>query len=240
MKSILFISDNYELVSFIMNLPIVEEKGLKFDYKFSAINKNPESLINIGMDPLDVKDPEVIDEIIGRYDLIISAHCKQIFPEKLVSSVRCINIHPGLNPYNRGWFPQVFSIINKKPIGCTIHEMNEKVDHGDIIFQEKVEIFPDDDSLDVYNRVQQVEKRLISQNLKTLIQGNYKSYPMSSEGNYNGIKDFEKLRKLDLGSIATLEEHLDLLRALTHGEYKNAYYEKDGRKYYIKVSIERE
>ena len=59
---------------------------------------------------LDVLD----DEWMRHYKVGISAHCKQIFPAKLVENVRCYNIHPGYNPYNRGWFPQVFSIINKK------------------------------------------------------------------------------------------------------------------------------
>src|SRR5687768_5901648 len=77
-------------------------------------------------------------EIIKAYDLVISLHCKQLFPAELVKAVRCINIHPGYNPYNRGWFPQVFSIINKLPAGATIHEIDEEIDHGKIIAQQQV------------------------------------------------------------------------------------------------------
>ena len=137
-------------------------------------------------------------------------------------------------------FLDMFSIINKKPVGCTIHEMNENVDHGDVIVQEAVEIYPNDDSLSVYNRIQELEKKLIEEYLDVIISGNYKSLSMASNGNYNGISDFEKLRKLDLGSIATLEEHIDLLRAVTHGSFKNAYFEKGGEKFYVRVSIERD
>ena len=96
---------------------------------------------------LNFKNSLFIDYLISEYKLIISAHCKKIFPKKLVESTRCINIHPGYNPYNRGWFPQVFSILNKLPLGATIHEMDEGLDSGDIISQEKVSINSSDDSL---------------------------------------------------------------------------------------------
>ena len=73
--------------------------------------------------------------LIDKYNIIFSLHCKQIFPAELVQKVKCINVHPGLNPHNRGWYPQVFSIINKKPIGATIHVMDEQIDHGEILAQ---------------------------------------------------------------------------------------------------------
>ena len=73
--------------------------------------------------------------------LIISLHCKQLFPKGLISTVKCINVHPGLNPHNRGWYPQVFSIINKRPLGATIHEIDEELDHGDVIAQKEVPVF---------------------------------------------------------------------------------------------------
>jgi hypothetical protein len=52
-----------------------------------------------------------IDDLCRSYDVIISWHCRQIFPKELIERVRCINIHPGFNPYNRGYFPHVFSDI---------------------------------------------------------------------------------------------------------------------------------
>ncbi|BCV57503.1 hypothetical protein TUM17384_14480 [Shewanella algae] len=226
MKKVLIISDNYELVSFLKELTISNSYNAKFDYKYSHINNSPELLRQLGLQSVNVKDDDVVEYIINEYDLVISAHCKQIFPKKLVDSVRCINIHPGLNPHNRGWFPQVFSIINKKPIGCTIHEMNDKVDHGEIIYQESVDVYPDDDSFKVYQRVVQTEKKLIRRYLNDLVNKQYVSKPMFSEGNYNGIEDFKKLCELKLESISTLGEHIDLLRALTHGEFKNAYFIK--------------
>ncbi|WP_105213416.1 dTDP-4-amino-4,6-dideoxyglucose formyltransferase [Pseudoalteromonas sp. T1lg22] len=239
MKNVLVISDNYELVSCIQETVSRLSIDAHFEYKYSAINKKPAQLDSLRMSSVNVKDEKVINKIISSFDLVISAHCKQIFPKKLVESVRCVNIHPGLNPHNRGWYPQVFSIINKQPVGCTIHEIDEDIDHGKVIYQKEVDIYQSDDSQSVYNRVQQAEKELIGKYLNQLVEGDYSSSPMSDEGNYNSIDDFKMLCELDLNREGTLGEHIDLLRALTHGEYKNAFFKsKAGEKIYVSICLE--
>ncbi|CAH7459555.1 dTDP-4-amino-4,6-dideoxyglucose formyltransferase [Vibrio chagasii] len=189
------------------------------------------------------QDVSVIDvkaqakTIVDNYQLVISCHCKKIFPPELVNHVRCINIHPGLNPYNRGWYPQVFAINNKLPHGVTIHEMDEEIDHGDIIAQKNLTIYPYETSLDVYNRVLEAEVSLFEDNFKSIIRNTYEPVKMSSSGNYNGISDFKELCQLDLTQKGTLEEHIDLLRSMTHGEHKNAYFNYKGKKVFVGVSL---
>jgi methionyl-tRNA formyltransferase len=80
--------------------------------------------------------------------------------------MRCINIHPGLNPYNRGWYPQVFAINNGLPHGATIHEMDDKIDHGDIIYQKSVDIKLSDTSKTLYERVLDTEIFLFKENFR--------------------------------------------------------------------------
>ena len=46
-------------------------------------------------------------------------------------------------------FQQVFSILNKLPVGVTIHEMDEQLDHGIIIVQKEINIFSWETSCDV-------------------------------------------------------------------------------------------
>jgi len=153
--------------------------------------------------------------------------------------VKCINFHPGLNPSNRGWYPQVFSIINKKPIGVTVHIMGEEIDHGPIIMQEAININPFDTSLDVYNRLIALEKEIISKHLVDIIEERYvTSFPVS-DGNYNSIQDFKELCKLDLNQIGTLGQHIDLLRALTHDDFKNGYFKHQNEKIYVRISFSR-
>ncbi|HGS5246834.1 TPA: dTDP-4-amino-4,6-dideoxyglucose formyltransferase [Vibrio cholerae] len=181
------------------------------------------------------------DELLEYFDLGFSVHCKQIFPERLVNSIRCINIHPGLNPHNRGWFPQVFSIINKKPIGATIHIMDQQVDHGDILLQSEVVINEWDTSKAVYERVLDAEYSLLEENLTRVIDGTIKPKEMSCEGNYNSIADYAKIKEIDMDKEVTMREAIDYLRALTHFPYKNAYfYTNNGEKVFVSIDLEKD
>lgn len=238
--SVLVISDNEELIKYI--LALMHKK--KFDsfseieIRYSSVNKSPDRLENMGLRQVDVKAQA--RSLIETYDLIISAHCKQIFPPVLVNSVRCVNVHPGLNPFNRGWYPQIFSIINKKPIGATIHVMDEQIDNGEIIIQEEVDLYESDTSKDVYERVVEAEKKLLGTHLENIIKGDYSSKKVAASGNYNSPADFLELCELNLSSVGTLREHIDLLRALSHGEHNNAYfYDATGTKVYVRMALER-
>lgn len=194
---------------------------------------------------LEFKDVLVLDikqdyKKVLDADLVISCHCKKIFPSELVNTVRCINVHPGLNPFNRGWYPQVFAINNKLPHGATIHEMDEKIDHGSIIVQEKVDIFDTDKSSDVYNRVLEAEINLFRDNITTILSNSYTTRAMDNEGNYNSIQDFKDLCQIDMSKKGTFKEFYDLIRSLTHDPYSNAFfYDKNGDKVYISINIEK-
>jgi len=240
MKHILVISDNQKLAAFLISLIHQEQlsKFAKFEFRYSQTNKSPDSMIFLGFDPINVKNPDVVDFLLDEFDLILSIHCKQIFPLKLVSGIQCINLHPGLNPHNRGWYPQVFSIINKNPIGATLHLMTEDVDAGPIIAQQVAYIDSTDTSLSLYEKVQNIEFDLLRKNLSSIINGSANFYACPSQGNFNSLSDFNNLCKLDIDSVGTLREHIDLLRALTHGEFNNAFFIDDsGKKIYIKIQL---
>lgn len=181
-----------------------------------------------------------VDFLVKEYDMIFSLHCKQIFPSKLVNHVKCINVHPGLNPNNRGWFPQVFSIINSLPCGATIHEIDEHLDHGPIICQKEVKIEMWDTSLTAYNKILDAEIELLSENLLNILNYEYET-TVKEEGNLNLKKDFDDLCKIDLDDRDTFRNHINKLRALTHGDYANAYFIDDlGNKIYLKLELKKE
>ncbi|EJL94019.1 dTDP-4-amino-4,6-dideoxyglucose formyltransferase [Pantoea sp. GM01] len=239
-ERLLVVSENQELSLYLKNElgKIVFEHPLKVDFCYTSFNSSPQQMIEIGAKKVNVKDEKTIESIIQNYDMVFSLHCKQIFPNRLVENVCCINFHPGLNPYNRGWYPQAFSIINGLPIGSTIHLMDAEVDHGEIISQKEVEIDISDTSLEVYRKVIETEKKLIQENIYNIIENKFITTKPKKDGNYNGIKDYNKLCELNLTSEGSLGEHLKLLRATTHGSFKNAYFIDNGKKYYVKIVIE--
>ncbi|PJE22318.1 MAG: hypothetical protein CK431_17205 [Mycobacterium sp.] len=192
-----------------------------------------------GVPRLDVKGG--VAEILRRYDLVFSLHCKQIFPAALLDGVRCVNVHPGLNPYNRGWFPQVFSIIDGQQAGVTIHEMDGQLDHGPIIVQRECPIESWDTSGSVYARLLAIERELVLEHFAAIRDGSYRAQPMATEGNLHLKKDFERLRQLDLDEQGSFGQFLNRLRALTHDEFRNAWYvDSSGRKVFVRVVLEPE
>ena len=121
-KSILIISDNLKICQEVKNLikndPIRKESFTFSISPFSDLIEFNKILKKVIV--FDLRNKKNIEEILHNYDLVISMHCKQIFPRDLVKKVKCINVHPGYNPINRGWYPQVFAILENRPIGATI------------------------------------------------------------------------------------------------------------------------
>lgn len=79
----------------------------------------------------------------NKIDLIISVAASQIFKKRVLSAPTygCINIHNAPLPYYRGMLPNFWQMLyGEKYSIFTIHEMNEKLDSGRIIFQGKTKI----------------------------------------------------------------------------------------------------
>lgn len=240
-RNILVVSDNLFLINVFHSL-VAGVNGIDVSYTCSKSNTAllENKLLEVKIKPIALK--EECAKVIQKYDLVFSLHCKQLFPDELVQKVKCINLHPGLNPYNRGWFPQVFSILNGMKAGATIHEIDEQLDHGAIIAQEEVTIEKWDTSLTAYNKIQEAEIELLKQNLSAILAGNYTSKFADEEGNVNLKKDFNTLCAIDLEKQVTMNEAIDYLRAMTHGNYKNAYFfdKKTGKKVFVSIDLKTE
>ncbi|MBG24874.1 MULTISPECIES: dTDP-4-amino-4,6-dideoxyglucose formyltransferase [Croceibacter] len=240
-KKILIITDNLDISKKLKK--IIRAKNIEdlFYYSVSPFSKKNEfsNALDCTVSSFDMRMEGDVLEIINSYDLVLSIHCKQIFPEKLLKSVRCINIHPGYNPINRGWYPQVFSIIQNLPVGATIHEIDTEIDHGNIIAREFVEKKNTDTSLTLYLRIVEKELQLFDKNIIDIINDNYKTSVPECEGNLFLKKDFNKLKEIDLNEKSTAWTLINKLRALTHGNYNNAYFinPETGKKIYVSISL---
>lgn len=240
MKKVLVITDNEFLHEAFRNILIELKQDLKdfeFHFRFSFRNKLFVDRYKGDNNFKPIHINEELSMIIKNYHMVFSLHCKQIFPAELVKSVKCINVHPGLNPFNRGWFPQVFSIINGLPAGATIHEIDEHLDHGPVIVQKQIEILSHDTSLTAYNKILEAEIEMLRSNLIKILNSQYQ-VSVKEEGNLNLKADFNKLCHLDLQNNDSLQNHLNLLRALTHGNYANAYFlNEKGKRVFVKIEF---
>ncbi|WP_299714639.1 dTDP-4-amino-4,6-dideoxyglucose formyltransferase [uncultured Tenacibaculum sp.] len=231
-------TDNQEITKRFVRevIPLITRK-VNFEFAcspFSSIDKVDE----FNFRNIDLRDNKFIDELIETKDLIISIHCKQLFPSKLIEKVKCINVHPGYNPINRGWYPQVFAIINDVEIGATIHEIDEKLDNGNIISRSKVKKYSFDTSYTLYNRVVNEEIKILKENINFIVDNTYKSIKPEGKGNLYLKKDFNELCVLDLNEKCTMGEAINKLRALTHGSYKNAFFiDESNNKVYVSIDL---
>jgi methionyl-tRNA formyltransferase len=218
---------------------IIKEKNysnISFDF-FCSLIGSPSPMRDILP---EIRLKEKTTDFFKQYDLFLSLHCKQIFPEELVNNCRCVNVHPGLNPYNRGWFPQVFAIMNKLPHGATIHEIDKDLDHGAIIAQKEVKIYSWSTSYSVYSEVQTAEIQLLKENFDDIINNTYHKYYPESEGNINYIKDFKEMLEIKLDERISWAHAIDHLRALSFNGYDNAYFiDEEGNKVYIEVKLKK-
>lgn len=242
-KNILIFSDNAYLCKKIFE--IIERKKISdcfFSFSISPFSKKEDFKISDSIDiqVLDVKNQLDIDFIVNNYELVFSIHCKQFFPAGLINRIKCINLHPGYNPFNRGWYPQVFSIINRLPAGATIHEMDDKLDHGDIIAREFVHKNSFDTSETLYKRIVEKEIELVDRNLENIIKNEYKVIKQEDDGNLYLKKDFDKLLELDLTEQVSIGDFIDRLRALTHGNFNNAYFfDNNGDKIHVSINLKK-
>ena len=110
-------------------------------------------------------------------DYIILAGFLWLIPENLlrVYSNRIINIHPALLPKygGKGMYGDNVhrAIIENKEIesGITIHYVNEDYDKGQIIFQAKCKILPNDSADDLAGKIHLLEKEYYPKVIESVI-----------------------------------------------------------------------
>jgi phosphoribosylglycinamide formyltransferase-1 len=74
---------------------------------------------------------------------------------------RIVNIHPALLPAFPGAHAVRETLAHGVTVtGVTVHFVDEKVDHGPIIYQEAVPVLSDDDEATLHARIQEVEHRV--------------------------------------------------------------------------------
>ena len=107
-------------------------------------------------------------------DLVALAGFMRILGPELVGAFRgrMLNVHPALLPA----FPGSQAVADAldwgvKVTGVTVHFVDEEVDHGPVVFQEAIEVLPDDDWDALEARVHEVEHRLLPAAVRALAEG---------------------------------------------------------------------
>lgn len=164
---------------------------------------------------------------------ILEGETLDLFPEGV------LNLHPAYLPYNRGAYPNVWSILDGTPAGATLHYLDEGIDTGPIVAQEEAEVRPDDTGKSLYHRLEHTCLSLFKDVWPRVLEEDVEVTPQESdEGTYHEADDVEEIDRIDLDSTYTGRELIDILRARTFPPHDGAYFEIDEGRVYIEVDLE--
>lgn len=174
-------------------------------------------------------------------DMGISAFFGYILtPEFLdMLSAGCVNIHPALLPYNRGAYPNVWSIVEGTPAGVTLHYIDEGIDTGDIIAQHEVPVEPIDTGESLYRKLEQACIDLFRNTWPLLRAGQAPRQPqLLQAGTYHRTNDVIQIDEIELDRRYTARELIDVLRARTFPPHSGAFFRHQGRRVCMRLHLE--
>ncbi len=120
-------------------------------------------------------DAEIVAELKKRdVELVCLAGYMRLLSKDFVRAFpnRIVNIHPSLLPSFKGLDAQRQAIeYGVKISGCTVHFVDEDLDHGAIIMQKAVEVADDDTAESLAAKILEQEHALYIKSLKLIVEG---------------------------------------------------------------------
>jgi len=181
-----------------------------------------------------------------KLDYIIAVHFPYIFTNEIldIPKVGIINLHPAFLPFNRGWHTPSWSILENTSAGATCHFMDNSIDTGDIIGQEKLEVALHDTANSLYQRIKELEFEVFTKCWPQILHNSFKRKQQNvSTGTTHARSDLftPKVQKIDLEELVRTGDLLQKLRGLTTNNIKeSAYFEYNGKRYHVQVQIYQE
>lgn len=106
---------------------------------------------------------------LAGYMRLLSPAFIQAFPQRI------LNIHPSLLPAFPGLDAQAQALeYGVKQAGCTVHFVDEKLDHGVIVAQSAVPVLPGDDGHSLAARILDEEHQLYAQAVVQVLAGGWR------------------------------------------------------------------
>lgn len=153
---------------------------------------------------VEYANKENLYNVVTKYhaEILLSCGFSFVIPYKVIIEFKyAINVHPTLLPKYRGYRSGPYILINgEKESGVTVHFLNEELDKGDIILQERFEVSIFDTPKSLKRKTDRCEKNVVLKALQLIEMGkftckkqderrastyNYMRTPKDSEINWN-------------------------------------------------------
>jgi methionyl-tRNA formyltransferase len=194
---------------------------------YRKVNANDTSFINI------IKKNSIDIMFLAWWPTIITKEAIQ------AAKIGWVNMHPSFLPYNRGKHPYYWSIIDGSPFGVTLHFIDEHIDTGRILFQERIPIDITDTGESLYKKARKKIVKLFKKHYGNIVTLNYQIKQQD-----NTVASSHLGKQLDIHSQIKLNKDYNALeliniirgRTFLHGD--SAFFLYKGKKYLIKSIIE--
>ncbi len=156
------LSSKHDVVGIVSNPPKPMGRGRKL--KSTAIGQfAKENDLNL-FQSSTLKSDELHNQLSELNPDVFVVVAFQILPKSLINLPKfgALNLHASLLPKYRGAGPIQWSLMNGDKIsGITVFQIMPSVDTGDILLQEKMDIFPNDNMLTLGTRLSTIGANLV-------------------------------------------------------------------------------
>ena len=168
------------------------------------------------LQPASLRQAAVVEELSSLIpEAIVVVAYGNILPRSVLAipSRGCINVHASLLPKYRGAAPVNWALMQGETVtGCTVIQMDEHVDTGDIWWHDACEIAADDDAMSLGARLADIGARGLLGVLADIEEGTMKAYSQPEEGISHAPKLTKELGNADWRQSAEVVHNL--IRAL--------------------------
>lgn len=122
------------------------------------------------------------------YDVVVCFGYRHIIRLPVLATAKrpVLNLHISFLPWNRGAHPNFWSFAERTPAGVTIHEIDEGLDTGPIVFRREVSFDPMEKTFrQTQARLVREIEVLFQENLVALLSGDYVATPQPLGGSHH-------------------------------------------------------
>jgi methionyl-tRNA formyltransferase len=182
------------------------EKGRGLTLQQSAVSQSASILGIPILKPESHKDPLFLEQLRALSAEVFCVVAYKILPREVFAMPPkgAFNIHASLLPKYRGAAPINWAIINgERETGITTFLLQEKVDTGNMLVQERISIGPDETAGELHDRLMHLAISVSQQTLFGIAAGTLLPLPQPSEAVTQAPKIFPPMCRIDFSQPAT-------------------------------------
>ena len=187
------LNDNFNLDTIITNYDKPSGRGLKI--KFSPV-KNFAITNNIKyLQPKNLKDKSFINKIISINPDIIVVVAFRMIPKSIwkIPKYGTINLHASLLPNYRGSAPINWAIINNENFtGVTTFFIDDKIDTGDILLQEKIKVDKKINAGELHDKLKVIGAITVKKTISEILNNTLIKKKQKQDGDYKTAYKLDK------------------------------------------------